>query len=135
MTTYYVDVSGNYLGGFDGADPPAGAIEVPSAPSNALQKWIAGAWVDPVPVVADYESAVQAMLDAEAKQFGYDNIISASSYAGDPDPTFNDEGTKLKAWRSACWRQCISIMAQVQAQQIPQPTVEQLLAMLPESPL
>lgn len=39
MTKYFVDVSGAYIGGFDGADPPLGSIEVPVAPEDARQIW------------------------------------------------------------------------------------------------
>lgn len=42
-TKYYVDGSGNYLGGFD-ANPPEGAIEVSSAPDDAKQHWNGSSW-------------------------------------------------------------------------------------------
>lgn len=41
---HYVDSAGNYLGGFQGAEPPAGSIEVPSAPTHAKDKWDGTAW-------------------------------------------------------------------------------------------
>lgn len=44
MTQYYVDQSGMYLGGFDGAVPPAGSLQVTTAPADALQMWVDGAW-------------------------------------------------------------------------------------------
>lgn len=44
MTKIFVDENGVYLGGFDGADPPADAIEVPEAPEDARQIWRDGAW-------------------------------------------------------------------------------------------
>jgi hypothetical protein len=44
MTLYFVDASGNYLGGFDGATPPSGSVQVPSAPADGRQKWVNGAW-------------------------------------------------------------------------------------------
>jgi len=34
-TRYFVDPQGNYLGGFDGAPPPTGAIEVSDPPPDA----------------------------------------------------------------------------------------------------
>ena len=43
-TKHYVDVDGRYLGGYDGAAPPAGAVEVLSAPSDAAQVWSGSAW-------------------------------------------------------------------------------------------
>jgi hypothetical protein len=46
MTTFYRDAAGNYLGGFDGASPPIGAIEVPFPPSDGRMKWdlVNGGW-------------------------------------------------------------------------------------------
>lgn len=36
---YYIDAAGNYLGGFDGAEPPKWSIEVPEPPADAGQIW------------------------------------------------------------------------------------------------
>lgn len=54
MTKFYVQNDGSYIGGFDGAEPPAGAIEVSSAPDDARQNYdfAANAWLplpEPVP--------------------------------------------------------------------------------------
>lgn len=45
MTNFYVDDQGRYIGGYDGAEPPEGAIEVPSAPASAADLWQGGRWV------------------------------------------------------------------------------------------
>jgi hypothetical protein len=59
MTKYYVDTDGTYLGGFDGAEPPDGAIEVTTAPQDARQIWSDGTW-GAIPVtVPDRVSANQ----------------------------------------------------------------------------
>lgn len=50
MTKYYVDAQGNYLGGFDGAEPPANAILVPLPPAHGADKWDGNAWIPHVPV-------------------------------------------------------------------------------------
>lgn len=44
MTKYFVDLSGKYIGAFDGAEPPAGSVEVPSAPADARQPWTGDHW-------------------------------------------------------------------------------------------
>lgn len=36
---FYVDDTGKFLGGFDGAEPPAGAIEVPTIPPHGNDTW------------------------------------------------------------------------------------------------
>jgi hypothetical protein len=53
---HYVDADGVYLGGFDGVAPPAGAVQVPSAPGDARQTWSFGSgdWsAAPAPVPAE----------------------------------------------------------------------------------
>lgn len=45
MTKFYVDATGAYLGGFDGAEPPTAAIEVSSAPAHASDTWQNGGWI------------------------------------------------------------------------------------------
>lgn len=44
MTKFYVRADGSYIGGFDGAPPPARAIEVPFPPAHAIQKWNGADW-------------------------------------------------------------------------------------------
>lgn len=63
MTQYFVDGNGAYLGGYDGADPPDGAIEVPEAPADASQTWDGHAWSD-APAVRQLvlKSIVQARI-------------------------------------------------------------------------
>lgn len=43
-TRYFVDGQGNYLGGFGGAAPPTGAIEIPAPPDDARQVWNGSTW-------------------------------------------------------------------------------------------
>lgn len=45
MTKFYVDTMGNYLGGFDGTEPPLKAIEVLTPPYDARDKWLNDEWV------------------------------------------------------------------------------------------
>lgn len=44
MTKFYVDAQGRYIGGFDGSEPPDGAIEVVNPPNNGTDIWLNGAW-------------------------------------------------------------------------------------------
>lgn len=45
---YYRDAEGNYIGAFDGVDPPEGAIEVPVAPQVATARWNGTQWMERV---------------------------------------------------------------------------------------
>jgi hypothetical protein len=46
---------------------------------------------------------IQVRLDTLAQSWGYDDIKSGCTYAGDPYARFNAEGTAMRNWRSATW--------------------------------
>lgn len=71
-----------------------------------------------VPMFTD---AIQQRLDDFARTRNYDDIKSAVSYAGDPDPVFSAEGQACRNLRSATWRAAHNILAQVQAGTRPMP--------------
>jgi hypothetical protein len=77
-----------------------------------------------------YEKAVQAHLDAGAQAAGYDNVLSACSYAGYANP-FQVEGQSFTAWRGTVWEYCYTQLALVQAGTRTEPTVDELIAELP----
>jgi hypothetical protein len=85
----------------------------------------------PLPQVPDYKVAVQAMLDAKAREREYDGILSATTYATSTLPRFQAEGQACVAWRDAVWSKCYELMEQVDTGALAQPTVDELLAMLP----
>jgi hypothetical protein len=67
MTTkFYVTVTGAYLGGYDGAEPGEGAIEVAVPPDHALQMWDGEKWLAYVPAKEEQERARRAAYVAEA---------------------------------------------------------------------
>lgn len=73
MTNYFVDANGAYLGGFEGAEPPSGAIEVPEAPDDARQIWSGTAWgvVVPLAVSTVLKSTVMGRLTASQMATAY----------------------------------------------------------------
>ncbi len=83
----------------------------------------------------ELQQAVQSMLDAQAQAMGYDSIFTAVTYAEEPAvKRFQDKGKKLRAWRSAVWAACYSILADVQAGKRQPPTLEELVGELPKLP-
>lgn len=74
---------------------------------------------------------VQSLLDTEALKHNYDNIVSATSYAGYVNQ-FQAEGIAFGVWRSAVWAKCYEIMADVLSSERQVPTEEQLIAELPK---
>lgn len=85
----------------------------------------------PLPTENDYVVAVQSLLDTTAQSHHYDGILSACTYAGSTVTKFHDEGVACLAWRDAVWAKCYDLLAQVQAGTLAQPTVPELLDMLP----
>lgn len=76
------------------------------------------------------EILVQKYLDDTAAVKGYDNIVSACSYATDTS-IFGDEGRACVEFRRNVWLTCYTIMNEVLANTRPTPTEQELLAALP----
>jgi len=60
---YFVDDQGSYLGAFEGALPPAGAIEVATPPNHGLDTWSGSGWDDYIPVLTPLEIRNAALAD------------------------------------------------------------------------
>ena len=73
-----------------------------------------------------YANMAQEALDTFAKTKGYDNIMSACSYAVSPDIQFAKEATYCILLRDATWHACYNILDSNQL-----PNEEEFLAMLP----
>jgi enamine deaminase RidA (YjgF/YER057c/UK114 family) len=86
----------------------------------------------PTQIQTQYEQAAQNLLDTTAKTQGYDGILSLASYATSTNPTFKAQAEAGIAWRDAVWTEGYSVLAQVEAGLLAQPTVESFLAMLPQ---
>lgn len=59
-------------------------------------------------------STVQSNLDAFAKEKGYDNILSACSYATSTNDAFKTEGLRAVLLRDSSWATLYSILADVE---------------------
>jgi hypothetical protein len=130
---YTIAQNGSIIRDSDGATIP---IDGQNRDYLIYQSWVSAGhqpvpYSPPPPTQHDYVMAVQHLLDSTVQQRNYDDIATCATYAGDPDPTFNAEGTAAKAWRSQVWRACYQSLAAVQTNQLPQPTVVDFIASLP----
>ena len=81
---------------------------------------------------AALRDGVQKHLDSTAAAYGFDDIRTAVTYAEEPAvPRFQAQGRAFRAWRSLVWDFCYSLQDKVTAGQAEEPTLEQLLPMLP----
>ncbi|MBD1552317.1 hypothetical protein [Pseudomonas typographi] len=81
---------------------------------------------------ATFEKATQAHLDAAAQEHGYDNLMTAISYADEPAVArFQADGKAFRAWRSLVWEYAYEQLSAVEAGTREVPTLEAFLAELP----
>lgn len=101
-------------------------------------KWqfVDGEWVPRAPSIEEQAgantAAIQAELERQAQAKGYDSILSACSYAAQPEGApFQAEGAAFLAWRSAAWQHAYDVLQQVQAGTAPMPTPAEAVAAMP----
>ena len=80
----------------------------------------------------DIQTAVQAVLDGKAKEKNYDNGFALAGYALSTNDTFRSEAARFIAWRDAVWGKCYQILDAYKAGEIEMPSVENVIAVLPE---
>ncbi len=78
----------------------------------------------------EINNAIQNHLDTKAKEFRYDNMMSARSYAGYTNP-FQAEAQALATWCADCWTAAATIQADAEAGNRIMPTSDEVLAELP----
>lgn len=66
--------------------------------------------VQPVPTLADYERAVEDVLQECAAAHRYDDIVSACSYAAVANP-FQEESAAILQWRGNVWAWCYGLLS------------------------
>jgi hypothetical protein len=76
-------------------------------------------------------AGIDAHLNAAAQAKGYDNILSAAVRAALPNSPFHAEGVAFGTWMDAVYAQCYQALAAVKAQEMAEPSLDELLAMLP----
>ena len=81
---------------------------------------------------AAFTAAIQAHLDGFARTRNYDGILSAATYATSSVPKFRSEGQYAVEARDATWAKAYEILGAVMTEQRPMPTLEEVIAELPE---
>jgi hypothetical protein len=76
-------------------------------------------------------SAVQKHMDDTAKERNFDDVLSLCTYATSAKPKFKAEGQAGVSWRDEVWAKGYAILADVEAGTRSIPTVDELLAELP----
>lgn len=77
-----------------------------------------------------YAAALDAFIDAKARERGYDGRITCALRAGYPGP-FQAEGQAFAPWMDACYATAQQVLSEVMAGARPMPTPESFIAELP----
>lgn len=78
-------------------------------------------------LMPQFQGAAKETLDSFAQSWGYDNIVSACSYANSTNEKFKAEALALISWRDAIWEIVANVGSATQ-------TVEAFKALLPVAP-
>ena len=84
--------------------------------------------------IADYKQAIQGHIDAVARAKGYDSGVSLAGYKGSAVEAYAADADAFTTWRDPLWLTVFGILADVQSGAIPQPTIPELIVMLPAPP-
>lgn len=76
---------------------------------GAFDSWADGAWVTNKPAMQanakqQAVDAIQAVLDAKAREYGFDSIHTAMTWIGCADAEMDAEAKALQAWGAKVWR-------------------------------
>jgi hypothetical protein len=82
-------------------------------------------------VVADYQRAIEAHVEAGAAQRGYSSSPSCAGYVASTVPKWKAEALAFIAWRDAVWVYVYNALNKVKKGERPVPTVPGLIAELP----
>lgn len=92
---------------------------------------IAASTAPEIPIVADYQSAIQVAVDSMAKAKQFNDGITLASYANSTVAAWAAQATAFIAWRDQVWTYAYEELAKVQAKTRTAPTVVEFLAELP----
>nr|WP_321482620.1 hypothetical protein [uncultured Cohaesibacter sp.] len=118
VSSEWVDVADDVFAGF--LQNPDGTFSAPHIAAS-------------VPTQEDYTKAIQALLEKTALSRRYEQGATAfATYVNSKDTEWVAEAQAFVAWRDTVWRYAYQQLDAVLAGEREQPTIEELLAELPE---
>lgn len=81
----------------------------------------------PSPTIADYENAIQNLVDTTARERQFRDGVTLASYTASTKPNWAAEAQAFVEWRDNVWFYAYGELAKVQDGERQQPTVEEFL--------
>lgn len=88
-------------------------------------------WSIAEPEIGEYQAAIEAHVDAVARERGYSSAVSCASYVSSTNAIWQEEAEAFIAWRDAAWAYAFAELASVQAGNRAVPTIADFIAELP----
>lgn len=77
------------------------------------------------------EAAIRELVEAKPLERGYDNLITLTSYTTSSNAQWKSEADAFIAWRDSVFAYAYQTLADVQAELIPLPSLEDFMAGVP----
>lgn len=77
------------------------------------------------------EDNIRTLIENKPLERGYDNLMTLTSYTTSSNPQWKAEADAFIAWRDAVFAYAYQMLADVQAQLIPTPSLEDFMAGVP----
>ena len=87
--------------------------------------------IDPEPTAESLVAHLQFFMDRLARGYGYDDLKTAITYRGDPNPKFAAEAEGFFLLRSGVWTSAYARLALVESGLASFPTLAEAVAMIP----
>ncbi len=130
----------NIAATMDGFEVSGISIDAVTARSGSvaarIADWIAAGnqvavYVPPAPTEADYQIAIQNLIDQTAQSRQYADGVALAGYVNSTVQTWSAEATAFIMWRDSVWIYAYGELAKVQAGQREQPSVAEIVSELP----
>ncbi|MHD0318630.1 hypothetical protein [Fusobacterium sp. THCT1E2] len=113
-------------------------VEMKSAPSEMIKpEWNTETreWeetADLKDIEKYFMDRIQEHMDKKAKTYGFDNVVTASTYLDSKVERFRNDSRMLLDWRDSIWDKAYSILENVLSGKREIPTLEELFKELPQ---
>lgn len=107
----------------------------PQEEAEVTAEWLAAEAQQMATIQQELIDAVQAHMDAAARELGYDSVFTAATYATSDHPRFGTEGRAFVVWRDAVWQKCYELLGEVQSGKRAIPSAVELITLLPAANL
>lgn len=114
--------------------PPLHWVDAPEGVTTR-HTYVDGAFVappgPPAPAMRDYQDAIEAHVEATARERDYSSAVSLASYYNSTVEPWASEAQAFVPWRDAVWQHAYAELDKVAAGEREQPTIEALIGELP----